>query len=242
MDAATPLMYGRLAGWFHLLTAPDEYAEEAAEVLRLLESHVEGPLATALELGSGGGNLASHLVARLRLTLTDASPQMLELSRSINPDAEHIEADMRTLRLGRTFDAVISHDAIGYMTTEADLRAAFETAFMHLRPGGAAIFMPDWVLDTYQPRTEHGGRDEGTRALRYLEWDRALEPGSHVVRTDYVIVTRDGDDVEVHHDVHRLGIFPRATWLALLTGVGFEASRLAGEQGLDVFMGMRRRR
>ena len=241
MADATPRMYAELAEWFHLLTAPDEYAEEAAEVLELLEAHVQGPLISALELGSGGGNLASHL-SRLRLTLTDISPGMLALSRAVNPDAEHLEADMRTLRLGRSFDAVIAHDAITYMTTEADLRAALETAFVHLRPGGAAVFLPDWVLDTYQPRTEHGGRDTGGRGLRYLEWDRALRPGSQVVETDYVIVTRDGEQVSVHHDVHVLGIFSRSTWLDLLADVGFEARRTDGAQGLDVFIGARHRR
>jgi SAM-dependent methyltransferase len=240
MDDASPRMYGQLAGWFHLLTAPDEYGDEAAEVLRLLEAHVDGPLETALELGSGGGNLASHLAGRLRLTLTDVSPHMLALSRSINPRLEHLEGDMRTLRLGRTFDAVISHDAITYMASEADLRAALLTAFVHLRPGGVAIFLPDWVQDTYQPRTEHGGRDEGERGLRYLEWDRALVPGRTVVETDYVIVTREGERVTVHHDVHHLGILPRATWLTLLGSVGFAAHRVTGQEGLDIFVGVRR--
>ncbi len=240
MDDRTPLMYDRLADWFHLLTPPADYAAEAAEILRLLEAHVEGPLVTALELGSGGGNVASHLAARLRLTLTDISPQMLALSRSINPGLEHIEGDMRTLRLGRTFDAVIAHDAITYMASEADLRAALETAYLHLRMGGAAVFMPDWVRDTYQPRTEHGGTDEGSRGLRYLEWDRDLASDSDVVRTDYIIVTRDADQVAVHHDVHTLGIFARSTWLGLLADVGFEPRRVDGDQGLDIFIGLRR--
>lgn len=239
MDDAAPRMYGPLAGWFHLLSAPDEYGEEAAEVLRLLEAHIEGPVESALELGSGGGNLASHLAGRLRLTLTDVSPGMLALSRSLNPGLEHLEGDMRTLRLGRTFDAVISHDAITYMASEADLRAALQTAFVHLRPGGAAIFLPDWVQDTYQPRTEHGGRDEGGRGLRYLEWDRPLVPGRTLVETDYVIVTREVERVTVHHDVHRLGIFPRATWLTLLGAVGFAGHRIAGGAGLDIFVGVR---
>ena len=46
---------------------------------------------------------------------------------------------MRTLRLGRTLDAVLVHDAVTYLTTDEDLRAAMETAFAHLRPGGAAV-------------------------------------------------------------------------------------------------------
>lgn len=232
-------MYDELAGWFHLLTPPADYAAEAAELLTLLESHAERPPETALELGAGGGNLASHLQPQLRMTLTDVSAAMLEVSRSLNPHAEHLVADMRSLRLDRTFDAVIAHDAIGYMTTQADLRAAMQTAFVHLRPGGAAAFLPDWVLDGFRPRTECGGSDEGDRGVRYLEWDRGIEPDGHTVRTDYVVVTRAGSDVRVHHDVHVLGIFPRATWLALLAAVGFVPHRVVGAEGLDIFIGVR---
>ena len=132
-----PDLYGELAPWFHLLTSPDQedYGEEAALVLGLLREQVDGPIETLLELGSGGGNMASHLKRDLRLTLTDLSPRMLEESRRINPEAEHLVGDMRTLRLGRTFDAVMIHDAISYLLTKEDLRAAFETAFVHLRPG-----------------------------------------------------------------------------------------------------------
>lgn len=233
-------MYGELAGWFHLLTAPDEYADEAAEVLELLAESAGAPLETALELGTGGGNLASHLGGRLRLTLTDTSPQMLEQSRHVNTDAEHLVGDMRTLRLDRTFDAVVIHDAVGYMTTEADLSAAFETAYVHLRDGGAAIFLPDWVLDGYAPVTEHGGRDADGRGARYLEWDRDVEPDGHTVITDYIIVTRDVDgSVGVHHGEHTFGIFPRATWLRLLVDVGFEARHVIGQEGRELFVGVR---
>ena len=47
---------------------------------------------------------------------------MLALSRALNPECEHLAGDMRTLRLGRVFDAVFVHDAVCYMTTRADLR------------------------------------------------------------------------------------------------------------------------
>ncbi len=235
-------MYGQLAAWFHLLTPPSDYADEAAAALRLLERHCDGPVETILELGSGGGNLASQLPDRLQLTLSDPAPGMLELSRQLNPGAEHLEGDMRHLRLDRTFDAVIVHDAITYMLDEDDLRAALETALVHLRPGGAAIFMPDWVQDDYTPRTEHGGSDDGERALRYLEWDRQRAVAANSVKTDYVIVTREGDEVNVYHDVHTLGIFARATWLRLLADVGFEPRRVLGAEGLDIFIGMRRAR
>src|SRR6187402_2411130 len=158
MDEMT--MYGDLAPWFHLLTPPSDYVEDAALVMSQLRASVTGPLRTLLELGAGGGNTASHLSQELQLTLTDPSPDMLALSRTINPDAEHIVGDMRTLRLGRTFDAVLIHDAICYMRTLADLRAAMLTAWEHLRPGGAAVFMPDHLRETFRPSSDHGGEDD----------------------------------------------------------------------------------
>ncbi|MGZ5294917.1 MAG: class I SAM-dependent methyltransferase, partial [Actinomycetota bacterium] len=118
-----PRLYGDLAGWFHLLTAPADYAAGAAHALTTFTGALGEPPATILELGSGGGNHASHMKARATLTLTDRSPAILALSRTINPECEHVAGDMRTLRLGRTFDAVFVHDAISYLTSEADLRA-----------------------------------------------------------------------------------------------------------------------
>src|SRR5215831_5282157 len=140
-----PRLYGELASWFHLLSSPPDYAEEADFARGLLMETGKAPPRTVLELGSGGGNNASHLKAHFQMTLVDLSPGMLELSRQLNPECEHMLGDMKTLRLGRGFDAVFVHDAIMYMTTEDDLRRAIETAFVHCRTGGAAVFMPDVV-------------------------------------------------------------------------------------------------
>jgi methyltransferase family protein len=234
-------MYRELAPWFHLLTPPQDYADEAAAALAILRTNVEGPLETLLELGSGGGNMASHLKREVRLTLTDLSPEMLDVSRTINPDCEHIAGDMRTLRLGRTFDAVLIHDAIVYMTTEADLRAAMTTAFEHLRPGGAALFEPDYVRETFRPGTDHGGEDGSDRALRYLEWVTDPDPTDTTYETDYVIVRRHPDGrLEVSHDHHVEGLFPRQRWLDLLAEVGYvDATSQVDAEDRVVFAGRR---
>jgi len=195
---------------------------------RLLADHgVElrpaNPDATLLELGSGGGNTASHLKARAHLTLTDVAPAMLALSATLNPECEHIEGDMRTLRLGRTFDAVLLHDAVMYMTTEADLRAAVETAFVHLRPGGALVLFPDFTAETYQPTTEHGGHDgPDGRSLRYLEWTFDPDPTDTTVGDALrVPPSRCGRVGAGARRPPRRGGLPRATWLRLLAEVGF---------------------
>ncbi len=219
-----PRLYGDLAPWFHLLTAPEEYAEEAEVYRGLLVDAAEKPVRTVLELGSGGGNNASHLKRHFDMTLTDLSAEMLELSRTINPECEHAEGDMRTLRLGREFDAVFVHDAIDYMTTTDDLRAALETAFVHLRAGGVALFVPDFVRERFRSRTSHGGSDGPGRALRYLEWDWDPDPEDDTYLVDFAVLLREEDGtVRVEHDRHECGVFARQTWLELLQDIGFQA-------------------
>lgn len=223
MATGEPKLYRELAPWFHLLTSPLDYGEEAELYRRLLVEHARGPVDSVLELGSGGGNNASHLKRHFRLTLVDRSPDMLELSRGLNPECEHVESDMRTVRLDRVFDAVFVHDALAYILTEADLQAVFETAFTHCRPGGSAVFVPDYVQETFAPRTSHGGHDseDGQRGLRYLEWVRAdpSTPTHHVV--DFAYLIRDGETVRVEHDRHVCGLFPKETWLRGLEATGF---------------------
>ena len=127
-------LYDELAERWPLFSAPADYAEEAAFFVRVLTEACTPAPRTVLELGSGGGNNAFHLRSKFEMTLIDLSPQMLAVSRALNPECEHHEGDMRTVNLGRTFDAVFIHDAIAYMTTTADLAAAIRTAYRHCRP------------------------------------------------------------------------------------------------------------
>lgn len=215
-------MYEELAPWWPLLSAPDEYEEEAAFYLRLLAETCGRPLRTMLELGSGGGNNASHLKSTAAMTLVEPAIGMREVSRALNPECEHVAGDMRTVRLGRTFDAVFVHDAVCYMTTEADLRAAMATAFVHSAPGGAVLFAPDYLRETFVPGTEEGGRDEGTRGLRYLEWVWDPDPSDTTYTADYAFLLRDADgSVRAVHDRHIEGLFSRADWLRWLSESGF---------------------
>lgn len=215
--------YGDLAVWWPLISPPEEYEEEAAFVATVLRS-APIPVLHVLELGSGGGNNAVHLKADFAMTLTDLSEEMLDVSRRLNPECDHVRADMRTLRLCRTFDAVFVHDAVGYMTTEADVRQAVESAFAHCRPGGIAVFVPDWTREIFEESSNHGG-DNGSdgRGARYLEWSWDPDPGDTWALTEYAFLLRDVDgSVQVVHETHRLGLFGRDHWLRLLADAGFD--------------------
>jgi SAM-dependent methyltransferase len=240
-ESDAPKLYNELASWFHLLSSPPDYAEEAEFARKTIVEAAAAAPATVLELGSGGGNNASHLKAHFKMTLSDASPQMIELSRALNPDCEHIPGDMRTMRLGRVFDAVFIHDAIMYMTTENDLRLALETASLHCRRGGALLVMPDVIKETFVSLTTHGGHDGPAgdpRAIRYIEWTFDPDSSDTTYTVDFVYMLREGrQPVRVVHDAHLFGIFPRETWLSLLGSCGFESRVVADSWGREVFVG-----
>ena len=247
---STPILYADLAPWWPLLSDPAEYADEAAFVRQLLLEACDQPPRTLVEFGSGGGNNASHLKAHFQLTLVDRSPGMLAVSRALNPECEHVEGDMRTIRLacpravsgagGRLFDAVFIHDAIDYMTTEEDLRRAMETAFVHCRPGGAAVFVPDFVRETFSPGTQHGGHDSAQRGLRYLEWTFDPDPADTTYLVDFAYILHEADQAaRILSDRHVCGLFARADWLRLLREVGFEPRAVPDPDGRDEFVALK---
>src|SRR5262249_43347354 len=184
-------LYQDLAAWWPLISPPDEYAEEAAFARRLLRQ-ADRPVREVLELGSGGGHCASHLPRGFTMTLAELSPGMLAVSRRLNPGCEHVEADMRTVRLGRDFDAVFVHDAVDYMITEDDLRLVVETAFAHCRPAGVAVFVPDNITENFEPGTGYGGIDGADgRGARYLDWSYDPDPGDTWTLTQYAFLLRE---------------------------------------------------
>jgi SAM-dependent methyltransferase len=215
-------IYRDLARWYPLMTPAGDYADEAAHLLRLIDAVCVGPSETLLELGAGPGHMASHLKKRLRCTLTDVSPQMLDLSRALNPECTHVLADMRLLDLQERFDVVLAQDAIDYMTTEADLKSTIAAASKHLRPGGVAVFMPDYVKDTFQATATCDGHDmDDGRALRFLVWTFDPDPADTTIAVEFALMIREADmSVRVEHDSHVSGLFDLATWPRLMAEAG----------------------
>ncbi len=235
-------LYDELAGWWPVFSDPKEYRREAAHVYRVLRKSTQPAPRTLLELGSGGGNSAFHLKAHFSMTLVDLSAQMLRVSRKLNPECEHIKGDIRTLRLGRTFDAVFVHDAICHMTTDTDLRAVMQTAYEHCRPGGVALFIPDFVRETFVAGTDQGGSDSPRKSVRFLQWIVDPDPKDTSYLVDFAILLRDRRGaVRVAHDRHVLGLFPRARWLRLLREIGFKAVVVRDDEVRDLFVGHRLR-
>jgi SAM-dependent methyltransferase len=195
-------LYRDLASWWPLISPPQEYTEEAVYLSALL----------------------------CTLTLVDISPDMLEVSRRLNPECEHRLGDMRAIRLAESFDAVLVHDAIDYITSQDELRQVIGTAFAHCKPGGIALFVPDHVADTFAELTGSGGgaTDADGRRGSFQErtWDP--DPCDDWVQAEYQFTLRAADGTtEVVRETHRLGSFSEDTWQRALSQAGFEG--LPGE-------------
>jgi SAM-dependent methyltransferase len=216
-------LYSELAAWWPLISPPAEYQQDAAALAEVFRS-ASLPVREVLDLGSGGGHVAAHLKGQFTLTLVDISADMLAVSRQLNPECEHQQGDMRAVRLGRSFDAVLVHDAVDYVTSEADLLRVAQTAFAHCRPGGIAVFAPDHIADTFTPGAGAGGGGDGSgrqASFRERTWDP--DPRDEWIKAEYEFVLRGtGHSVEVVRETHRLGAFRRQTWLRVLSAAGFE--------------------
>jgi SAM-dependent methyltransferase len=229
-------LYTELAEFWPQMSGPEEFKHEAALFKRVLTKSIKPAPRTLLELGGGSGFVASHLKSRFKMTLVDLSPRMLAISRGLNPELEHLEGDIRTLRLRRTFDAVFVHDSIAHMLTQKDLKAAIKTAFVHCRPGGTALFVPDETRESFVPAADHGGQGN----LRYVQWTTDPNPRDTTILVDFGILIRDEHgEARVVHERQNHGLFARAVWLRLLSDVGFRPSIVRDKVVRDMFLARR---
>lgn len=221
------LLYHELAYLWPVISPPEDYAEEAGYWRQAIRARLGEGRHSILELGVGGGHNLSHLTADFAAAAVDLSPRMLELSRRLNPSVEHHLGDMREVRLGRVFDAVLIHDAVSYMQTESDLRAAFATARAHLRPGGLLLAAPDLVSDTFRPgmRLQWATHlDDVSVITEETIYD--ADPSDTLVESHFTYTITEKGVRRVERDRHITGLFPIAAWLALLEESGFAAERI----------------
>lgn len=222
-------LYRELAPWWPVISPSVEYADDAAVIGGIFAAAAR-PVRSVLDLGCGGGHVALYLKDGRSMTLVDLSAEMLAVSRQLNPDCEHVQGDMRTIRLGRQFDAVLAHDAVDYLTSQEDLSSVVRTAFAHCRPGGLAVFAPDHTAETFRAGTGGGGGHDGTgRQASFRERTSDPVTGDGWILAEYEFTLRDADGtVRVVPEAHRLGAFSRDTWLSTLRAAGFAAEARAG--------------
>jgi SAM-dependent methyltransferase len=97
--------------------------------------------ASVLDLGCGSGEpIARDFIERgYAITGIDAAPAMIAICRQRFPQAIWIESDMRTLVLGRCYDAILAWDSAFHLDEE-EQRAMFPVFGRHIARGGFLLF------------------------------------------------------------------------------------------------------
>jgi SAM-dependent methyltransferase len=143
---------------------------------------------TVLDLGCGTGRLAAALAPGREVVGVDPAAAMLTAARQRAGGCAvaWIEADARSVRLGRRFELIVlTGHTFQVFLTDDDQRAVCQTIAAHLAPGGTFIF------DSREPSREGWRKWQPSRSLRSIEhpalgrievWnDAAYEPESEVV-------------------------------------------------------------
>lgn len=215
-------LYTEEASWWPLLSPPDTYEEEGPLYFGWLTYLFGRAPKSLMELGSGGGHLAQHYPSECEVLLVDLSEPMLEVSRHLNPNKSHVCGDMRSLRLGRTVESVLIHDAIMYMTSREDVVATLRTAFEHLVPGGPLVVIPDVIQETFWERTVTGGNGNEDRAIQLMEWHWDPDTSDETFCVEFCYLLREGQNVRSVHEQHKMGLFGFQVWIDMLNEAGFE--------------------
>ncbi len=212
-----PRLYHDLAKWWPLLSPVEGYVEEGAHLRAVLREKLGPGRHTLLDLGVGGGHNLSHLTGEFVATGVDLSEEMLAHSRRLNSNVEHHLGDMRTVRLGRTFNAVVILDSVSCLSSQADLRATLQTAAAYLRPGGVLIMAPDWFRETFRDQfVSHVTRCRGDTVLTCIEYLHDPDPADTTVEIVMFFLIREKGQLRIEQDRHTLGLFRKATWLNMM--------------------------
>ncbi len=221
-DTPTDRLYREFAHLWPLMSPPGEYAAEAAHWRTVLGEKLGPGRHRLLELGVGGGHNLLHLAPDFNAVAVDLSDEMLAQCRKLIPGIETHVGDMRSIRLGQTFDAVLIHDAISHMRTEDDLLAAFRTAVAHLRPGGVFLTSPDRYREQFHsPEAETVTHSDGQTTFTYFEYAWDPDPADTTIEVLLTYLIQDPQGLRIEQDRMELGLFPRATWLRRMKQAGF---------------------
>ncbi|MFT4311830.1 MAG: class I SAM-dependent DNA methyltransferase [Candidatus Woesearchaeota archaeon] len=125
-----------------------DYKLEVRKIRAIASKHGNHDNKTLLDIGCGTGTHLMLLENYYNCIGIDPFEEMLEHARKKTKKTTFIQADMRTLRLNKTFDVIISlYSAISYSGTYPVFREVMENIYNHLNPGGVVIIDPFFQKD-----------------------------------------------------------------------------------------------
>jgi SAM-dependent methyltransferase len=204
-----------------------EYARYSDYAASLIRQYAQHPVKTLLNISCGGGKNIYNLKNHFHITGLDRSPAMIKLAVALNPECNFVEGDMRNFSLGKTFDAILMDDGISYMTSRADLSAAFACAFQHLKSGGVMVATPDVTAETFNQndtacaRSVECMRPDGIDVV-FVENVYDPNPSDEQYEATMIYLIRENGRLRIETDRFTLGLFSLETWKQILFDTGFE--------------------
>lgn len=215
-------LYHELSWLWPIISPPEDYIEETEFFSRIIKEMAAIDVQSLLHLGCGGGRNDHTFKKHFGVTGVDISEEMLRLARELNPDVEYILGDMRSLRLGRTFDSIAAMDSVNYMKTEEELNQLFQTAYAHLKPGGVFITVVEESCERFrQNRILSSCHTLGDTQITFIENSFDPDPNDSHFEMTFVYLVRKKGNLEIHTDSHIWGLFRMDTWSRLLQKTGF---------------------
>lgn len=227
-------VFGNYAKYYDLFYKDKDYVLEADYVDHLIR-RFGNRTESILDMGCGTGQHDFHLAGKgYNITGVDFSDRMLSAAkeRLFNSGSEtannlsFVKGDIREIRLGRTFDTVVSlFHVISYQTTDMDIENAFKTAFIHLKENGLFIF-DCW----YGPCVLNVGPETRVRRIEDDEVSitRIAEPSvdfnENTVDVKYQILIRDKvtQQTDEFSESHRMRYLFHPEVRSFLEKTGFE--------------------
>jgi SAM-dependent methyltransferase len=183
--------------------AGKNYADESSQLHELIQAYDPGAT-RLLDVACGTGAHLAQLRQWYSVAGVDLDPSMLAVARRRLPDVELVEADMRTLNLGRTFDAVVClFSSIGYMPSVGDLDLAVAAMARHLEPNGVLV-IDGWIRpDEWRGRGSTAIDSAEREDIKVVRVARSERIGSTThLEMHHLIASDDGVDYLVdHHDL-----------------------------------------
>ncbi len=249
--ASSWIAYNELAWTEDLLGDLADYQDEVAGYVDLIKRNSSRSPCTLLHLGCGAGGYDTFFKLHFTVTGVDVSRGMLDKAKVRHPDVEYIEGDMRTVRLGREFDAVVIPDGIDYMGSLPELRMAIETAVAHLRPGGILLVVGK-TREIFRANNfaYSGEQDDLHVTLLENNYINPYRPDSYDATLVYLIRRRG--ELTIHTECHLLGLFSREAWEKVFAAAGLSLREAdldgtydkyllgGGEYPLKIFIGRKR--
>ena len=226
--------YGELAWLEPVIAPPQDFVEESTVFCRAIRENAQFEVNTLLHLACGAGINDYTFKKHFAVTGVDISEGMLNVARELNPEVSYIHGDMRSVRLGRLFDAVAIPDSIGYMQTVEELRRVLITVNEHLRPGGVLLIVAN-IAEHFQSNNFIYSRTKGDLDVTIFE-NNYWPAGSSTYEAVLVYLVRRGSSLEIHTDKHVLGVFRLQAWLELFGEFGFEVKQTSVGRFYDHFV------